>query len=172
MGIFDRWLRTRTPTQPEMLRFSCACGAKYGIEKANFAPGSNFLIRCSTCGGPVNLSLDRLLDADVENSPWMATTTTSFELCISWLNALLATPMQLSNNTTASPWTFAPPCSLDDVISFQNEHKVELPQDYIRFVTEFGNGTISGGAFSVFALGMALQDDGNGPPIPFVPLTC
>jgi hypothetical protein len=53
------------------------------------------------------------------------------------------------------------------VEAFQRKHKIDLPPDYIRFVTEFGNGTTDNS--SVFALGMTLQDDGDGPPIPFAP---
>lgn len=93
----------------------------------------------------------------------------SFDQCISWLRILMATPTRPSTNTRTEPWTFAPPCSLLVVREFENQHRIELPRDYVRFITEVGNGTTSGGAFDVFPLGMTVQDDGYGPPIPYKP---
>jgi hypothetical protein len=55
------------------------------------------------------------------------------------------------------------------VIEFEQKHDVVLPLDYVRFVTEFGNGTVKGGSFTIFPLGMTLRDDGCEPLIPFEP---
>lgn len=150
-----------------MFKFSCPCGAEYSTEQARLGV---VRIRCSVCGSPITIGLDHTSNTQVESVPnWVAADTTSFEQCIAFLRVLIATPAQSSHHTTTEPWTFAPPCLAVEVDGFQNKHKVELPPDYVRFVTEFGNGTKSGGAFPIFALGMTLQEDDDGSLIPFVP---
>jgi hypothetical protein len=67
------------------------------------------------------------------------------------------------------PWVFAPTCSLRAVAEFQAQHQIQLPQDYVRFITEVGNGATSDGTFAVFSVGMTVDADGYGPPIPFTP---
>jgi hypothetical protein len=66
-------------------------------------------------------------------------------------------------------WLFGAPCSLEAVRAFELEHRVSLPLDYVRFITEVGNGTTNGGSFALFPLGMTLKEDGYGPLRPFTP---
>jgi hypothetical protein len=92
-----------------------------------------------------------------------------FDPCISWLRILMETTPRPSINTAQEPWGFAPVCSLAEVTAFERSHRIELPRDYARFITEVGNGTARGGAFGVFPLGLTVQDDGYGPPIEYRP---
>jgi hypothetical protein len=81
----------------------------------------------------------------------------------------MATPTRTSTDNVRDPWQFAPPCALAAVADFEKVHGAVLPHDYVRFITEYGNGTASGGPFVIFPLGMTVKDDGYGPLIPYAP---
>ncbi len=93
----------------------------------------------------------------------------SFDEALTLLRALVTTPIGSSARTP--PWRFAPPCALREISTFQAEQGCVLPDDYTRVVTEFANGTVAGGPFDLFSLGMTKREDGHGPQVSYRPAT-
>lgn len=158
-----------------MFPFACdSCGALYSVERKRLGP-SGFRIRCGQCGAAIAVTPDTPPPSSssrtsaTDGEPLPAASRPSFDQCISWLRILMETPPRPSINTMKEPWEFAPPCSPTAVAEFESTYGIKLPHDYVRFITEVGNGTAKGGAFSVFPLGMTVQDDGYGPRIPYRP---
>jgi hypothetical protein len=161
-------------SQPETFCFTCAsCGAGYGIERRKLG-ARGIRIHCAQCRAGITVRADMptatVPSMAVEQvSGKMTSVRPSFDQCLSWLRVLMSTPTRPSTDTAKEPWDFAPTCSLEAVREFEKKHGIDLPPDYVRFVTEVGNGTASGGPFAVFPLGMSEKDDGQGPLIPFRP---
>jgi len=166
------------PSEPDVHSFTCAaCGAVYGIERRKLG-SRGIRIHCGQCKAVITVRLDAPAavppapNAVVRSSadaPALSSTRPSFDQCTSWLRVLMDTPARASTDTMKEPWKFAPTCSRAAVAEFEQTHGITLPEDYVRFITEVGNGTTGGGAYDVFPLGMTVRDDGYGPLIPFKP---
>jgi predicted Zn finger-like uncharacterized protein len=151
-----------------LFSFACSsCGARYSVKREKIGR-RGIRIPCGRCGVVITARPDAPAASPSPAPLAKATPDPHFEQCIAWLKHLVSSTQATS---LAPHWVFGPPCTIDFVREFERRYSVRLPSDYVRFVTEVGNGTVGGGPFAIFPLGSVSNRDSPGQLVPFQPST-